>query len=161
MNRLETQYERRQTGWQINEKTELPEPVYTTYHIGHGQQLARTRLADRRVELMLRHKDQVDDVTRQQARRIIVKAKKADAAEARKAAAAAELKAFRANPGVVASRKATADRTARRKAANAARANTCAFKHLHSAARQRAILAAAAEQKPAKPKRTRAKKTAA
>lgn len=46
--RLETQFEQRQTGWQINQKTGLPEPVITTYHIGHGQQIARRDLAARR-----------------------------------------------------------------------------------------------------------------
>lgn len=48
--RLETDYETRQTGWQINQKTGLPEAVRTTYHIGHGQQLARQRLSERHAE---------------------------------------------------------------------------------------------------------------
>lgn len=42
--RLPTVYERRQTGAAPNAKGVI-EPVYTTYHIGHGQQLARKRLA--------------------------------------------------------------------------------------------------------------------
>lgn len=164
--RLETQHETRQTGWEIDKKTGLPRPVHTTYHIGHGQQLARQRADARHVELAARHAGQDDAITRQQLRRETLDVRKQQAAAAERQERADALAAFRANPGVISSRKVTADRAARRKAANAAKANTSPFKHLHRAARERAILAAAAEaehaaEAPAKPKRTRTKKAAA
>lgn len=63
--RLETTFETRVTGWQINKETGLPEPVQTRYHIGHGQQLARRRLNDRRAELKARYADVILDAGRQ------------------------------------------------------------------------------------------------
>jgi hypothetical protein len=48
MERLETLVERRLTGIGPDG------PIYKTYHIGHGQQLARKREAARRAELAAR-----------------------------------------------------------------------------------------------------------
>jgi hypothetical protein len=48
--RLATQYERRQTGVGFDDFGQLT-PVYKTYHVGHGQQLARKREAARAAEM--------------------------------------------------------------------------------------------------------------
>lgn len=164
--RLETVFETRVTGWGFDDYSR-PSPTHTTYHIGHGQQLARQRADERRTELATRHAGQgVGDLhTRQQTRSVTLKARKAVEKDRQRDATAAELKAFRANPGVVSSRESVARRAAHRKAANAARANTSPFKHLHRSARLRAeaaqVIADTTTEAPAKPKRVRAKKAAA
>lgn len=51
--RLPTQFERRFVGFARGALGQL-EPQYRTYHIGHGQQLARRREAARQAELSAR-----------------------------------------------------------------------------------------------------------
>lgn len=162
LHRLETTYETRQTGWGFDDYGR-PTPVRTTYHIGHGQQLARQRLNDRLTQVGVAVEPTTD--SRQVRRASDRKDEKAIARDADRQARADALAAFRANPGVVSSRKYAAGRAAHRKAANAAKANNRPFKHLHRSARLRAEAAWVAEIQEeiragdARPKR--AKKAAA
>jgi len=135
--RLEPQVERRQTGMTFDQYA-TPIPAFTNYIVGHGQQLARARL-----DALFSTPLPPSSFMRPQVRLTVRKAAKKARAQVQRDADKAARAAFRTNPGVVSSRKAVADRAARRKEANAARANTSPFKHLHSVARQFAEMRAA------------------
>jgi len=134
--RLAPIVERRITGMTVD-ATGAPTPVTTPYIIGHGQQLARQRLGDLAQPATTLPPAQRTKKARKAAVTAAVTA-------ARKAAEAAVLAAMRANPATISLRKIAAQRAAERKERAEARRNKSPFRHLHRAARERAILAAAA-----------------